>query len=240
MNRASGLGLALCLAASPALAQDAGPVQEVRHFEVELWTGGSLDYLLYRPPGYDERPAWPLLLFLHGAGERGADPSQVTLHGPPAMIERGRRFPFIVASPQAPAGETWRADLLYPLVRRLADELRVDPDRIYVTGLSMGAYGAWDLAIAHPDLFAAVVAVSGSGNPAEVCRLKDTAVWIFHGADDPVIPVEGAQTMAERLERCGGNVRITVYPDVGHDAWTRTYHDEALYAWLLEQRRTPR
>ena len=196
-------------------------------------------YLLYIPEGYSPTEnRWPLVLFLHGSGERGADLSLLARQGLPKLAAE-RNFPFLLAAPQLPEGEVWSADVLKALLDELQATLRVDPDRIYLTGLSMGAFGAWDLATALPDRFAALVAISGGGNPVEVCRLKNVPVWIVHGRKDDVIPVAWAESLAQRLERCGGKVRLTVYPDAGHDAWTRTYADPAFLDWLLAQRRPP-
>jgi predicted peptidase len=206
-------------------------------FDATVTKKVSARYLLYLPEGYDPagRP-WPLVLFLHGSGERGADLAAVTRQGLP-KVAGGKSFPFILVAPQVPEGEVWSTDTLTALLDELQATLRVDPDRVYLTGLSMGAFGAWDLAIAHPDRFAALLVISGGGNPVEVCRLKNVPVWIFHGLKDDVIPVSWAEELGRRLTRCAGNVKITIYPDAGHDAWSRTYADPDVIAWLLTQRR---
>lgn len=209
-------------------------------FDATITKRVSTHYLLYLPEGYE--PAgkpWPLVLFLHGSGERGADLAAVTRQGLP-KVTGGKSFPFILVAPQVPEGEIWSADILKALLDDLQTRLRVDPDRVYLTGLSMGAFGAWDLAIANPDRFAALLVISGGGNPVEVCRLKNVPVWIFHGRKDDVIPVSWAEELGKRLEHCSGNsgkVKVTLYPDAGHDAWTRTYADPAVLDWLLAQRR---
>lgn len=194
-------------------------------------------YLVDLPRGYAAGgKQWPLVLFLHGADERGSDLSMVQLQGLPRLDASGD-LPFILVAPQVPKGEIWSADALAALMDHLEATLRVDRSREYLTGLSMGAFGAWDLATAMPDRFAAVVAISGGSNPVEICRLKRVPVWIVHGRDDDVIPVSWAVNLARRLERCGGRVRLTIYPGVGHDAWTRTYADSGFTRWLLAQRR---
>ncbi|HEV7505215.1 MAG TPA: PHB depolymerase family esterase [Thermoanaerobaculia bacterium] len=206
-------------------------------FAVTITKKVSTRYLLYLPEGYDPAgKTWPLVLFLHGSGERGADLAAVSRQGLPKLMG-GRSFPFILVAPQVPEGELWSADVLKALLDDLQTRLRVDPDRVYLTGLSMGAFGAWDLTIANPDRFAALLVISGGGNPVEVCRLKNVPVWIFHGRKDDVIPVSWAEELGRRLERCAGNVKVTIYPDAGHDAWTRTYADPAVLEWLLAQRR---
>jgi predicted peptidase len=195
-------------------------------------------YLLTLPPGYETERGkkWPLVLFLHGSGERGSD-LEILKHQGLSKLAEERSFPLILVAPQVPAGEIWSVDVLTSLLDDLEKTLRVDPDRVYLAGLSMGAFGAWDLAIAHPDRFAALSVISGGGNPVEVCRLKSVPVWIVHGRQDDVIPVSWAENLAHRLEKCSGNVRVTIYPEVGHDAWTQTYADPAFFEWLLAQRR---
>lgn len=209
-----------------------------KSFEKTVTKTLSTRYLLYLPEGYDAEKdkKWPLVLFLHGSGERGADLTALPRQGLPKMAT-GKSFPFILVAPQVPEGQVWSADVLVELLDDLQGTLRIDPDRVYLTGLSMGAFGAWDLATAHPDRFAAMVVISGGGNPVEVCRLKAVPIWIFHGRKDDVIPVSWAEELGRRLERCSGNVRVTIYPEAGHDAWTQTYDDPALYDWLLAQRR---
>jgi predicted peptidase len=220
-----------------AQAEDHPMPASEKTFDATVTRKLTLRYLLYLPEGYDPggKP-WPLVLFLHGSGERGAELSAVTHQGLPKLAG-GKSLPFILVAPQVPAGELWSADALKALLDDLQTRLRVDPDRVYLTGLSMGAFGAWDLAIANPDRFAALLVISGGGNPVEVCRLKGVPVWIFHGRKDDVIPVSWAEELGKRLQRCAGNVKVTIYPDAGHDAWSRTYEDPAVLEWLLAQRR---
>ncbi len=192
------------------------------------------------PPGYaaGDEP-WPLVLFLHGAGERGTDLAIVRTQGLPKINARAA-LPFILVSPQVPAGEVWSTDALVALMDHLEGTLRVDRSREYLTGISMGAFGAWELAMAMPDRFAAVVAISGGANPVEICRLRGVPIWIAPGRNDDVIPVSWSEALAQRLEKCGGRVRLAIYPGVGHDAWSRTYADPSFTSWLLAQRRTDR
>lgn len=195
-------------------------------------------YLLFLPEGYGEDGRrWPLLLFLHGAGERGDDLERVKVHGPPRIVQSRPDFPFVVVSPQVPENRIWSTRFLDALLNEVVERHAVDPDRIYVTGLSMGGYGTWDLAMEFPDRFAAIAPVSGGGVPSGACALRHLPVWAFHGAKDEIVPVERTGTIVERLRQCGGEPRFTVYPDAGHDAWTRTYEDPALYEWLLGHRR---
>jgi len=205
---------------------------------------GRLDYLLSMPRrlARGERP--PLILFLHGAGERGDDLSMVKRHGVPKLAEEDPSFPFAVVSPQCPPGGLWHLYLktLGALLDDIALRCAVDEDRIYLTGLSMGGYGTWHLAARYPDRFAAIAPVCGGGLeslgfPAKVRALRGVPVWAFHGALDPIVPVEETQRLVDALRASGGDVRLTIYPDLGHDSWTRTYADPRLFEWMLAQRR---
>lgn len=199
----------------------------------------SSRYLLYLPAAYrqNRRQRWPLLLFLHGAGERGSDLTQVKKHGPPKFLDERPDFPFIVVSPQCPAGEWWDTTVLSALLDEIIAKYRVDEDRVYVTGLSMGGFGTWMLASCEPWRFAALVPICGGGNPLLAHKIKHLPIWVFHGAKDPVVPLARSEEMVAALRALGANVRFTVYPDAGHDSWTETYNNPALYDWLLQQRR---
>lgn len=219
----------------PSMAQRRTIQPEIHTFDSIVTKPVRATYLLYLPPGYQQpNTTWPLLLFLHGAGERGSDLTVLRRQVLPRLAERGD-LPFILVAPQTPNGELWSTDALVGLLDHLEGELRVDRSRVYLTGLSMGGFGAWELATAQPERFAALVVISGGGNPVEVCRLRDTPVWIVHGRKDDIIPVNWSEEMAKRLERCHGRVRLTIYEDAGHDAWSRTYSDPAFTSWLLAQ-----
>lgn len=205
----------------------------------------SLEYLLYLPKEYDmdSEKKWPLILFLHGMGERGSDLEIIKKHGIPKIVENWEGFPFITISPQCPDNSTWimELDALYGLIKEVINIYRIDTSRIYLTGLSMGGFGAWHLAAAYPDLFAAVVPICGGtiekiGFPERIKILKDTPIWAFHGAQDNVVPLWKSQELVDILEKYNGNVKFTVYPEAGHDSWTETYENKELYEWLLEQK----
>lgn len=200
---------------------------------------GRLKYLLYLPEAYHSgNDLWPLMLFLHGAAERGDNLEQLKAHGPPKLVARGQRFPFILVSPQCPRGQYWSSVVLSAMLDEVASVHRVDLDRVYLTGISMGGFGAWELGCTEPERFAAVVPICGGGDPELACRLKEVPVWAFHGAEDDIVPLEASEMMVDALRECEGNVRFTVYPNVGHDSWTQTYSDRELYDWLLAQRRS--
>ncbi|HOK66613.1 MAG TPA: prolyl oligopeptidase family serine peptidase [Anaerohalosphaeraceae bacterium] len=211
--------------------------QKARHLERKVTL--TLDYLLYLPPDYEQKDSWPLLVFLHGAGERGSDLNRVKAHGPAKLVEQGRDFPFVIVSPQCPEGQWW--PILGREVLALIDEMleryKIDPDRVYLTGLSMGGYGTWAIASAWPERFAAIVPICGGGRPFTAANLEKVPVWAFHGAKDPVVPLSESQQMVEAVNRAGGKAKLTVYPDAEHDSWTQTYDNPELYQWLLSHRR---
>ena len=195
-------------------------------------------YLLYLPKDYDDdNRQWPLLVFLHGRGERGSDINLVKTHGPPKLIEQGISFPFLVISPQCPLiFPEWDWQLLDNLLTEVLKTYRIDCNRIYLTGLSMGGFGSWTWAMNRPERFAALVPICGWGDTSKVCSLKNIPIWTFHGAQDPVIPIQKTEDLVRALKECGGNVNFTIYPEAKHDAWTETYDNQELYRWILMQK----
>jgi predicted peptidase len=218
--------------------QDMDVKQEARVLSGRFTLEVRAAYLLYLPDGYGEKgTAWPLVVFLHGSGERGTDLELIKRHGPPRLVEDGKRFPFMLLSPQCPENEDWSATVLKALLDRIVETYTVDRSRIYLTGLSRGGKGTWNFAIAYPELFAAIVPVCGWGDPARVSVLKNVPAWVFHGKKDSRIAFERGEIMVRHLEAAGGNVRFTAYPDGEHDCWTETYQDPELYDWMLKQKR---
>ena len=215
--------------------------QQAHTFEIQVVRSVRLNYLLFLPQDYgiDPQKKGPLILFLHGAGERGDDLELVKVHGIAKIVEQQEDFPFIAISPQCSEDSWWPVEVeaLDALLDKVVTTYAVDPHRIYLTGLSMGGHGAWSLAIAHPERFAAVAPICGSGDPKKVCTLKDVPVWAFHGAKDSVVPLKKSKEMVDALKACGGNVQLTVYPDVEHDSWTQTYDNPELYEWFLQHTR---
>jgi predicted peptidase len=196
-----------------------------------------LNYLLALPEGYEgSDKKFPLLLFLHGAGESGDDLSQVKKHGPPKLIEAGKSLPFIVVSPQSP-GRGWRPEALAALLDEICAKHRVDKGRVYLTGLSMGGAGTWALAASQPDRFAAIAPICGFGNTRDAEKLKGIPTWVFHGAKDAVVPASRSEEMVSAVKQAGGNPKLTIYPDADHDSWTQTYENPELYDWLLQHKR---
>ncbi|MCU7495469.1 MAG: prolyl oligopeptidase family serine peptidase [Ignavibacteria bacterium] len=210
--------------------------QQIKHFTKVVKTRVSTDYLLYLPQDYGkDDKKWPLVLFLHGAGERGSDINIVKRHGPPKLVEQGKEFPFILVSPQCPEDQMWSIATLDALIIEIQDKYEVDPARLYVTGLSMGGYATWKMAETFPDRFAAIAPICGWGNVSTVCNLKSLPIWTFHGKKDRSVPFSKTEELVDALKKCGGNVQFTVYPDAGHDSWTETYNNPKLYEWMLKQ-----
>lgn len=204
---------------------------------------GDGHYLLYQPEDEEQKnqEGWPLLIFLHGAGERGDNLEKLKTHGPPKMIAQGHDFPCFVASPQCPEGEWWsnRSRWLEGFLDHLLSALPVDRSRVYLTGISMGGFGTWTLGCLRPESFAALVPICGGGNPVLASTsLKDMPVWVFHGAKDTLVEPGASQEMVDALVVVGGNVKFTLYPDVGHCSWNRAYRDPLLWEWLFSQKRT--
>jgi len=198
----------------------------------------TVRYLLVLPADYDKQldQKWPLVLFLHGSGERGDDIEKVKIHGPPKLAAGGKDFDFVLVSPQCDSGSRWNPQELAKLVEHLANTYRVDRQRLYVTGLSMGGSGTWSLVTEYPGMFAAAIPICGRGDLAAAEKLKNTPTWIFIGAKDRAETVQNCEAFEAELKKVGGDVQLKVYPDLPHDCWTVTYDNPEVYAWLLKQR----
>ncbi len=223
--------------------------------------GQRFRYQVYVPADYPKRRRWPVILFLHGAGERGTDGLRQTTVGlGPAIRAHPERFPAIVVFPQAPPDSQWvglPAEVALAALDRTLAELRGDPGRVYLTGISMGGHGAWYLAYRHPERFAAVVPIcgwveeraefpgsvpvvppdSGPALPALARRLSGMPIWIFHGERDTVVPVGASRDAAAALRAASPGVRYTEYPGLGHNAWDAAYGSDELIRWMLARRR---
>ena len=215
-------------------------MQEPARAEVELHRTAALRYLLHVPQGTTPPEAgWPLLVFLHGAGERGEDLALVKRHVPPSFLDVRPDFPAIVVSPQCPAGEIHDAGAIVALIETILRDgiLAIDRQRVLLTGVSMGGHATWEVAFAAPYLFAAILPICGWAGHLLVPRIVHLPVWAFHGDADTVVPLGFQQHLIDALQKHGAAPRWTVYPGVGHDSWTQTYENPEVWEWLWNQRK---
>ena len=231
--------------------QDAPYAPAGEPMRVEEWTVDAegltpLDLLVAVPADYDADPekAWPLVVFLHGAGERGDDVQKVAAWGPPKLIKEGAAIPAIVVSPQCPAESWWPREVesLSHLLDQVEARYRVDADRVYLTGLSMGGFGSVAWATAEPEKFAAVVAVCGGGDPAAAQAMASIPTWFLHGVDDDVVPYANSVALYNALREADGaddaddaDVKLTLYEGVDHFSWIPAYADAAVWEWMFGQ-----
>lgn len=232
MNRRSLMALLGLAIALPAMAAS-------RAKQLVATVTARTRYLAFLPKAYSAKgPGVPLMLFLHGSGERGTDLEKVKAWGPPAIAEKDPDFPFLVIAPQLGDGEAWHALALKGLLDLVLSKYNVDRKRVYLTGLSLGGYGAWDLAMRYPQYFAAVAPICGGGIARAVGSMRTIPTWVFHGKKDDAVPEVESARMVEALKAAGGNVKYTVLPQGGHvDAWVHAYDKAGLFDWFLEQRK---
>jgi predicted peptidase len=241
------------LAAEPST--DPLKLFEPREYATE--EGEKLKYRLLKPADFDADKKYPLVVFLHGAGERGDDNEAQLVHcmAQFCTAEHRRQYPCYVLAPQCPAGQKWAdvdwsvdkpeypekisrsLDLTLQVVEAMLADSAVDKNRLYLAGLSMGGYGTWDALARRPDLFAAAIPICGGGSVDTVAAFKDIPLWCFHGASDNVVNVEKSRDMIAALKTAGGEPRYTEYPGVGHDSWTQTFASEETFQWLFAQKR---
>jgi predicted peptidase len=243
--------------------------------EKRAFTSGDarLPYRLLKPEGDDAKKRYPLVIFLHGAGERSSGVSTIVFTGVPRSGERGsdntrqlvhgvaefakednrEKYPCFLVAPQCPAGAWWSnvnlrtgemgeepsgpGRLVLGLIESVRKEFPVDAKRIYITGLSMGGFGTFDLISRKPDLFAAAIPICGGGAPDQAKKLAKVPMWVFHGGADRVVPPQRSRDMVEAIKKAGGKPKYTEYKGVGHDSWTRTYRDPKVLKWLFEQKK---
>jgi predicted peptidase len=239
-----------CSTASPHMSAHSHTNQTPHSFTFKQTRAEKINYLLHLPKNYDAKSSetFPLILFLHGAGERGTDLWKVATHGPSHVVTTNADFPFIIVSPQCPEGQHWDTESLLALLADIKKRYAVDKKRVYLTGLSMGGYGTWDLGLSHPEEFAAMVPICGGGefisaflashDPIKGPALRSLGIWAFHGAKDPVVPVAETQRMVDLVKNIGvKDVKLTIYPEAQHNSWTETYNNPELYKWLLAHHR---
>jgi predicted peptidase len=205
---------------------------------MEALSLGKLRYVIRYPEGFSENKRYPVIVFLHGAGTRGDDMSRLISHPFFVLTEKHENFPFLCVAPLC-TENTW-FDLwehLEGLIAQIAQLPFADQSRIYLTGASMGGYAAWQLAMSLPEYFAALVPVCGGGMYWNAKRLVDIPVWAFHGAKDRNVLLEESVKMVEAVNRRGGDAKLTVYPENEHDAWSDTYSNPDVFAWLLQHQK---
>lgn len=251
MNRSPFLILAATITLMATMNTPAQPTNRPLLADKLQWKvtqAGELSYLIYLPKDYSATNGqhWPLMLFLHGSGERGTDVQRAAIHGPLKLVREGREFPFIIIAPQCPEKELWQSEPLMQLLDRVAEKYAVDTKRIYLTGLSMGGYGAWALGLRHPEKFAALVPICGGANAIDAilgpgdkgAAFQSLPIWAFHGAKDDVVPLDESERIVNELKKRGvRDIRLTVYPEAKHDSWSETYQNPELYEWLARQSR---
>ena len=219
--------------------------------------GAKLGYRLLVPQNYDAAQKYPAVLFLHGAGERGTDNTAQLKHGAPLFLKPDVRekYPCFVIAPQCPPEQKWSAvkgwssaeafsaeptgpmQLALGALEALTKEYSIDPDRLYITGLSMGGYGTWDAITRAPTKWAAAIPICGGGDPVRIASAKNVPVWAFHGMNDQPVPVERSRELIAALKAAGGTPLYSEYPYVAHDSWTIAYGEPELLPWLFAQRR---
>jgi predicted peptidase len=235
------------------------PAGGADHFLNRSFAGSelTLPYRLLLPRNHDPRRAYPLVIFLHGAGARGADNEKPLAQGVlPWAHELEIQRPAFMVVPQCPEDRQWvdtpwgtgsysvdavpiskPLATVMQLVAALRREFKIDGRRIFITGLSMGGFGTWDLVTRYPETFAAAMPVCGGGDPTQASRLKGVPIWAFHGSADPVVPAEASRAMVRALRAAGARVRYTEYPGLAHNVWDKVYGDEAALLWMLAQRK---
>lgn len=217
----------------PTAAQN----ESIGSFKTEIVQKKELGYVLHIPEHKKDKP---LIVFLHGSGEKGTDIEKVKIHGPFKYIRTHELDAYILA-PQCPEGQVWDTEVLYRLILKIQKENKgIDPNRIYLTGLSLGGWGSWKLAFNHPELFAALVPICGFFDridQSEICKVKDIPIRIFHGLMDDVVEVEYAIWPYKKLKECNADVELTIFDDADHDSWTRVYDNPEIYEWMLNQKK---
>ena len=217
---------------------DSNPPAE-KSFSAPVTLQVGYPYLEYLPQGYDATSdkKWPLIIFLHGAGERGNNLNQIKKHGPPKELANGRKVDAVVICPQCPPEQLWSSHGVHALTQEIIRTHAIDQQRVYLTGLSMGGFGTWDTVMDYPDTYAAAVPICGGAGVRFVMaeRIQSLPIWIFHGAKDTAVEPAYSKKMFDVLTKLKAPVKLTIYPDAGHDSWTAAYNDPELWKWLFEQ-----
>jgi predicted peptidase len=244
--------LAACTACLPALAQTksekaatpavVAPVTKLSPTAKKFTTAdgkGSLDYLVYLPANYekDKSKQWTLVVFLHGAGERGSDVQVVRKTGLTRTLEQRGTLPYVMVAPQCPANTIWNVGTLDKFLDQILTDYRVDKKRVVLTGLSMGGFGTWNWSVEHPERFAGLVPICGGGKSDKATALKGMPIWAFHGDADPAVKFATGQAIVDAAKAAGADIKFTVYPGVGHNSWGKAYAEPELEAWILARKK---
>ena len=226
-------------------------------FEKSVYKNGTstLSYRFLKPANPESQASFPLVIFLHGAGERGNNNEAQLAHITGLFTDSKNRsaFPCFVLAPQCPAKLWWAThnkdgsmkanptptmQLVIGLIERIVKENKIDPTRIYITGVSMGGFGTWDLLARFPTKFAAAIPICGGADVGIANRIKHVPQWIFHGAEDKLVHPNQSRRMVKALQRAGGIPKYTEYPHVAHDSWVKAYQEPNLLPWLFKQKLT--
>lgn len=249
MNFSRRLFLLLCLVWTCAVCRAQPPIEAPvanhmeEHFDRQATVNFRARYLVALPEGYvfNGQKKWPLIVYLHGANSRGRDLDKLKQQGLTMLLEKGRKLPFVVVSPQCPQDDWWDSRWMTETVNALLDEVQtkylIDTDRIYLTGWSMGANGVWSLAMAHPERFAAIAPLAGKGDAKKAARLAGVPARIFHGAADKTVLPEESQNMADAINNAGGEAELTLIPNADHEIWPGVYNNPKLFDWFLKHKR---
>jgi len=244
------------VSASACLAEEAELRNKMEKRVYQDPKGEKLPYRLFIPPAYDPQKKYPLILFLHGAGERGDDNEAQLVHAQVLRLVADPNRPCFLVAPQCPVGRKWvevpwdfktfhetpaepslPMRLTMELLDQLDKEFSIDPDRRYVTGLSMGGFGTFDLLVRRPDYFAAAVPICGGADDSKAAQIAHVAIWAFHGSADGAVPVVRSRSIIEALKKAGANPKYTEYEGAGHNVWSRAYLEPELPGWLFSQSR---
>ena len=248
------LSLTACTHMKPAVAtKDPAGIGQSAHDLKKVSKPLTAQYLVRLPEDYGiaSDKTFPLILFLHGAGERGTNVWKATTHGPSKFIQTHPEFPFILVTPLCPSNQIWASDVLLALLDEVEKTYRVDKSRVYLTGLSMGGYGTWELGINNPDRFAAMAPICGGANlihlvlaqkgywpKQKVEDLRNMGIWAFHGDKDTVVPPSESKRLMDELQAAKvKDFKLTIYPEATHNSWTETYNNPELYEWFLQHHR---
>jgi predicted peptidase len=247
--------VSFCVLAFAAVRARADDDYEALVFKTD--DGQTLSYRLLKPKDYDAKKKYPLVVFLHGAGERGSDNKAQLIHFVPIFVspENREKYPCFVLVPQCPSGEKWSdvnwgasthgqpekasksMALTIQLIGQLEKQYSIDAKRRYIGGLSMGGYGTWDAIVRYPEMFAAAVPICGGGDETKADAIAKLPIWVFHGAKDGAVKPERSRNMVAALKKAGGSPKYTEYPNEGHGSWVPASKEPELLPWLFAQKR---